>query len=211
MPEASQWALFVVASVLLLVTPGPAVMYVVGVALDHGRWAGLASVAGIAVGTLGHVLATTLGLAALLNASPLAFGVIKWGGAAYLIWVGVRRMMTRDDDAPRGAIDRRSAAAIFRQGVIVNVLNPKTALFFLAFLPQFVRSGAPIAPQLLALGLTFTALGIASDAGYALLSGGVRRRFLTAGSRWWWRNRRYAIGAVFVLLGVTSAFTERLG
>jgi threonine/homoserine/homoserine lactone efflux protein len=210
MPEASQWLVFVIASLLLLLTPGPAVMYVVGVALDHGRMAGLASVAGIAVGTLAHVLATTLGLAALLSASPLAFAAVKWGGAAYLVWVGVRRMFTRDDDAPRGPLSRRTAAAIFRQGVIVNVLNPKTALFFLAFLPQFVKGSAPLAPQLLTLGLAFTALGISSDAAYALLSGSVRRRFLADGSGLWWRYRRYAIGAVFVLLGVTAAFTQRL-
>jgi threonine/homoserine/homoserine lactone efflux protein len=211
MPEASQWWVFAAASLVLLITPGPAVLYVVTRSLDQGRMAGLASVAGVAVGTMGHVLATTFGLAALLNASPLAFAVVKWAGAAYLVWVGVRRMLEVEAHSVRATLPLQSLGVIARQGVVVNLLNPKTALFFVAFLPQFARVDAPLAPQLLLLGLTFVALGVVTDVLYALLAGGAQRAIERSGSLWWARSRRFLVGGVFVLLGVSAAWTQRLG
>jgi len=208
-PDASQWFVFVVASIVLLVTPGPAVLYVVTRSLDQGRRAGLVSVAGIGIGTLGHVAAATLGLSAVLNASAVAFGVVKWAGAAYLVWLGLRRMLTPDAEGPRVPLAPQDRATIFRQGVVVNLLNPKTALFFLAFLPQFVHPAHPVAPQVLALGLTFAALGVTSDALYALLAGTMRRVWLAGRGRGWLRAQRYLVGGVFVALGITAALTRR--
>jgi threonine/homoserine/homoserine lactone efflux protein len=210
-PDPSQWLVFVVASLVLLVTPGPAVLYVVTRSLDQGRRAGLASVAGIGIGTLVHVTAATLGLSAVLTSSAVAFGAVKWVGAAYLVWIGVRRMLTPDDAGPRTPLLRQGMATVFRQGILVNLLNPKTALFFLAFLPQFVNPAHPVAPQVLALGLTFTAFGVTSDAAFALLAGSVRRAWLGGRGRVVLRSQRYLVGAVFVALGVTAALTRRAG
>ena len=211
MPDPSQWLVFLIAAFVLLVTPGPAVLYVVTRSLDLGRRAGLASVAGIGLGTLGHVAATTLGLSAVLASSPLAFGVVKWAGAAYLVWIGVRRMRTPDPEGPRAPLVQQGLGTIFRQGVVVNLLNPKTALFFLAFLPQFVNPAHPVAPQMLALGLAFTAMGVASDAAFALLAGTARRTLLGGRGRRLLGAQRYLVGGVFVLLGVTAALTRPAG
>ena len=140
MPDPSRLALFVGAALLLLVVPGPSVLYIVTQSVSHGRRAGMASVAGITTGTLVHIAAATIGLSALLASSALAFDVVKYLGAAYLIVVGIRRLAglerSEQADVPRS----RSLGRLYRQGIVVNVLNPKTALFFLAFLPQFVDS-----------------------------------------------------------------------
>ena len=117
MPDPSQWLVFLVASLVLLVTPGPAVLYVVPRSLDQGRRAGLAPVAGIGIGTLVHVAAATLGLSAVLTSSAVAFGAVMWVGAAYLAWIGVRRMLTADDAGPRTPLLRQGMATVFRQGI----------------------------------------------------------------------------------------------
>lgn len=211
MLEPSPWVVFLVASVVLLVTPGPAVLYVVTRSLDQGWRVGLASVAGIGVGTLGHVAAATLGASALLASSPLAFGIVKWVGAGYLVWVGVRRMLEPASASPHRHLARATLAGAFRQGVLVNLLNPKTALFFLAFLPQFVDPAQPVARQMLVLGLTFTALGTASDALYALLAGSVRRALIAGRGRRVLGVQRFLVGGVFVALGITAALTRAAG
>ena len=140
MPDPSKLALFVGAALLLLIVPGPSVLYIVTQSVSHGRRAGLASVAGITTGTFVHIAAATIGLSALLASSALAFNVVKYLGAAYLIVVGVRRLLGFDPARSARHEDRAATARLFRQGVVVNMLNPKTALFFLAFLPQFVDS-----------------------------------------------------------------------
>lgn len=214
MPDASQWTLFIVAAIVLLITPGPAVLYVVTRSLDQGRRAGLVSVAGIGLGTLAHVTAATLGISALLASSAAAFGVVKWAGAAYLVWLGLQRMLKRDREEGEGRTIRPQPQhgpwQTFWQGFVVNLLNPKTALFFLAFLPQFVNAAQPVAPQMLALGLCFTGLGLLSDGLFALLAGTVRRRVLTgqraAGLL---KAQRYLTGGVFIALGLTAALTRR--
>ena len=207
MPDMSTLALFAVAAVTLLVIPGPAVLYIVTRSVDQGRAAGLASVCGVHVGTLVHVAAAALGLSALLVSSATAYHAVRWLGAAYLIWLGVRRLLARDEDAPAtpgpGA-RRRGLGRIFAQGVVVNVLNPKTALFFLAFLPQFVdvsRGSVPL--QVVVFGVAFVLLGLVSDGTYALLastgSGWLRRRRGVA------RTSRLVSGGVLISLGVTTA------
>ena len=205
-PNAASMGVFCVAAILLLLTPGPAVLYIVARSVEQGRIAGLVSVCGITTGTLVHVLAAALGLSALLASSALAFAVVKYAGAAYLIYIGVRRILSRPDaQVSQGKLPRRSFGRLYRDGFLVNLLNPKTALFFLAFLPQFVDpSRAAVASQIAFLGLLFTLMGLTSDALYALLAGTAGRWVKRSGHYLRWE--RYLTGGVFIGLGVTAAF-----
>ena len=137
MPDPSRLALFVGAALLLLVVPGPSVLYIVTQSVSHGRRAGIASVAGITTGTLVHIAAATVGLSALLASSTLAFDVVKYLGAAYLVVVGCEGSPASSVSAEPHVREARDLRRLYRQGIVVNTLNPKTALFFLAFLPQF--------------------------------------------------------------------------
>jgi threonine/homoserine/homoserine lactone efflux protein len=206
MPDPSRLALFVGAALLLLVVPGPSVLYIVTQSVSHGRRAGMASVAGITTGTLVHIAAATIGLSALLASSALAFDVVKYLGAAYLIVVGIRRLAGLEQDDQGRVTPSRSLGSLYRQGIVVNVLNPKTALFFLAFLPQFVDStrGAVWA-QILLLGLLFAALGFVSDGVWALVAGTLGERLRS--SRRFPQLQRYVSGSVFVGLGAVAAFS----
>ena len=208
MPETSTLALFAVAAVTLLLIPGPAVLYIVTRSVDQGRAAGLASVCGVHVGTLLHVTAAALGLSALLVSSATAYDTVRWLGAAYLVWLGVRRLLARDEDVPEAVTGpdarRVGLGRIFAQGVVVNVLNPKTALFFFAFLPQFVDTSRGSVPfQVVVFGVAFVLLGLLSDGAYALLAstgaGWLRRRPGVA------KASRMVSGGVLISLGVTTA------
>jgi len=207
-PSASTFAVFAVASFLLIVVPGPAVLYVVTRSVAQGRRAGLVSMLGVEAGGLVHVAAAAVGLSAIIASSATAFTVVKLAGAAYLISIGVRRLVAREETLPAATVAGRSAKRLFAQGVVVNVLNPKTAVFFLAFLPQFVDPArGTVTLQFLVLGLTFVAVAMISDGAYALAAG-------TAGD--WLRGservRRWLgrfSGAVFVGLGVTAVLTGR--
>jgi len=204
-PDSGTLGIFCLTALALLVIPGPAVLYVVVQGAEQGRRAGLASVAGIHVGTLVHVAAATVGLSALIVASAVAFSVVKYAGAAYLIYVGVRKLLGRDEPSLEPGRQRVSYRRAFVRGAVVNVLNPKTALFFLALLPQFIdtdRGG--VWSQALVLGLVFVALGAVTDSLYALAAGTVgaalrRRR----------RGMRYGSGLVFVGLGAVAALARR--
>ena len=205
MPAPTTFGLFAVAAIALLVIPGPSVLYVVAQSASGGRRVGVASVLGIHVGSLVHVVAAAVGLSSLIVSSARAFEAVKLAGAAYLVYLGVRRMLDRRSQVTAAA-DAKPLGDAFRQGIVVNTLNPKTALFFLAFLPQFVDvSRGAVALQVVALGMTFVALGLVSDSLYALLAGG-------AGS-WLRRNRRvaagerYVTGGVLVGLGLTTALS----
>jgi threonine/homoserine/homoserine lactone efflux protein len=205
-PGPASVAVFSVAAILLLLTPGPAVLYIVARSVEQGRIAGLASVCGITTGTLVHVLAASLGLSALLASSALAFAVVKYAGAGYLIYIGVRRILSRTD-APAAplALPVRSLRRLYRDGFVVNLLNPKTALFFLAFLPQFVDPArGAVTSQIAFLGLLFTTMGLMSDGLYALVAGTAGRWIKGKGSYLRWE--RYVTGGVFIGLGVTAAF-----
>jgi threonine/homoserine/homoserine lactone efflux protein len=204
-PDSGTVWLFCLTALALLVIPGPAVLYVVVQGAEQGRRVGLASVAGIHLGTLVHVAAATVGLSALIVASAVAFSVVKYAGAAYLIYVGVRKLLGRDDVAAEAGRARVSYRRAFVRGAVVNALNPKTALFFLALLPQFVdtdRGG--VWSQALLLGLVFVGLGSITDSLYALVAG-------TVGSLFRHRRRAlaYGSGAVFIGLGVTAALAKR--
>jgi threonine/homoserine/homoserine lactone efflux protein len=204
-PNATSIGVFCVAAVLLLLTPGPAVLYIVARSVEQGRIAGLASVCGITTGTLIHVLAATLGLSALLASSALAFAVIKYAGAGYLIYIGVRRILSRSETpAAQTELPRRSLARLYCDGLVVNLLNPKTALFFLAFLPQFVDPSRGAVPfQIAFLGLLFALMGFTSDGLYALVAGTAGRWIRRKGHYLRWE--RYLTGGMFIGLGVTAA------
>jgi threonine/homoserine/homoserine lactone efflux protein len=180
MPPVATLALFCTTALALLVVPGPAVLYIAGRSAAQGRRAGLVSVLGVHTGTTVHLLAAVAGLSAVLMASAVAFTLTRWLGAGYLIVIGVRTLARRPahDTPSRVALAPRSLRKLYVDGVVVNVLNPKTALFFLAFLPQFVRpEGAPVWCQTLVLGLVFIALGLCSDGIYALAGARVGRWF----------------------------------
>jgi len=205
--EPETLAVFALAALAILAVPGPAVVYIVTRSIDQGRGAGLASVLGIHVGTLVHLTAATVGLSAILVSSATAFTVVKALGALYLIVIGIRTLLGRADPAdtdPQRPPRRRRRD--FAEGVVVNILNPKTALFFLAFLPQFVdpaRGQASL--QILVLGLTFMLLGLVTDSIWALAAGSAGETLRK--SRRWAQVQRYVSGSVFVALGVVTAFT----
>ncbi len=203
MPELNTLALFAAASLALAVVPGPAVLYIVARSVDQGRVAGLVSAFGIGVGSLVHVTAATIGLSSLLASSATAFTIVKYAGAAYLILLGIARLLTREESADVVAESPRALRRIFRDGVVVNVLNPKTALFFVAFLPQFVEPGQGAAPvQILVLGLIFTVIALSSDSLWALAAGTVGSWLRR--SRWYLGAKRWVTGTVFVGLGLST-------
>ena len=208
MPDPSSLALFVAAAFVLLIVPGPTVLYIVARSIDQGRMAGVVSVLGVQVGTLFHVAAATLGISALLVSSALAFNVVKYLGAAYLVFLGVRTLLRRDEMHRQQTPERTQLSRAFWQGMVVNILNPKTALFFFAFLPQFVDpSRGSVALQVLVLGLILTIMGAVSDSMYALLAGTIggwlrgNLRFL--------RVQRYVTGGVYIALGLTAALASQ--
>jgi len=170
-PSASTRAVFAAASFALIVVPGPSVLYIVGASISQGRRAGLTSMLGVQAGGLIHVFAAAVGVSALIASSAEAFTIVKFAGAAYLVYLGVQRIRhAGEDDHTQQA--PRSHAHLFRQGVVVNVLNPKVAIFFVAFLPQFIdpSAGTP-GLQIVVLGLLFILIAMISDGTYALLAG----------------------------------------
>ncbi len=206
MPAPNTLLLFAAAALALLVVPGPAVVYVVTRSASQGRTAGLVSVLGLHTGSIVHVAAAVTGLSAVLLASATAFEVVKLVGAAYLVWLGLVRLAGRGR-ADTGEAVPASLRRIYRDGIVVAVLNPKTALFFVAFLPQFVDpSRGPVALQVLVLGLCFIALGLLSDGTYAVVAGSVARRLRGRGRRQWGRR---VSGVVFVALGAVAAVAHR--
>jgi threonine/homoserine/homoserine lactone efflux protein len=208
MPTASTIALFLLAATALAVVPGPAVAYIVTQSIDQGRRAGLVSALGVASGGLVHVAAATVGLSALIASSATAFTAVKLVGAAYLIVVGIRRILAGDGEEPESRALRAPLRRIYRQGVVVNVLNPKTALFFLAFLPQFVDPArGAVWPQVAVLGVVFVSVAVLSDMTYALVSDAIAGRIRRTGTGA--KVRRWLTGGVFVALGITAAVARR--
>jgi len=209
--------LFVAAGILLNLTPGPDVLYIVTHALQRGWRTGAVAALGITAGCFVHIAAAALGLSALLAASSTAFSVLKWFGAAYLVWVGWsmlgfgKSILAPDSIAAyamnTGAADRKALWSVFAKGFWTNVLNPKVALFFLAFLPQFIAPGTPNKTQaFLLLGLVFNFNGLWVNLGYAALAAAVSQRFtaLQRGMRWLERGA----GTLFIGFGLKLALTD---
>jgi threonine/homoserine/homoserine lactone efflux protein len=208
-PDPSTLVVFAGAALALIVIPGPAVLYILAQSVEHGRSAGVVSALGVAAGGLVHIVAAAVGISALVVSSAVAFSIVKYAGAAYLVFLGIRRLLDRGARA-EGAVPREARPVrIFRRGIVVNVLNPKTALFFLAFLPQFVDPDrGPVLSQILVLGTLFVVLALLSDALYALGAGALvarlrRRRAAAANAG------RYAAAAVYVGLGTATALASR--
>jgi threonine/homoserine/homoserine lactone efflux protein len=207
MPDLHTLILFVATAAIVLVVPGPAVLYITARSIDQGRLAGLISVLGVAAGSGVHIVAAAFGLSALLLSSAIAFSVVKYLGAAYLIYLGIRKLITREELQPIASRPPQKLSRIFLQGMVVNVLNPKNALFFFAFLPQFVDPArGAIAMQILLLGGLFAIMGILSDGSYALLAGTLGQWL--KGNMRVLRTQRYFAGTVYIGLGLTTAFAD---
>ncbi len=203
--DLSTLMIFVTAALILLITPGPAVLFIVARSVEQGRIAGIVSTLGISAGTLFHVAAAAFGLSALLVSSALAFNIVKYLGAGYLIYLGITTLL-RKSEIEEKEIKEKNLKRIFYQGIWVNLMNPKTALFFFAFLPQFVDvSRGSVTLQVLVLGTIFVMLGTFSDGIYALLAGSVgdwlrgNMRFL--------RAQKYFSGSIYLGLGLLTAFS----
>jgi len=199
--------LFLVASAVLILIPGPAVLYIVTRSISQGRKSGIASVAGVGLGNLTHAVAASLGLSAILASSTLAFAALKYVGAAYLIFLGVRKLLAPSSLSETASFREEPLSATFKQGVLVGTLNPKIVLFFLAFLPQFADpSKSAVWAQLLFFGTLFVIMAVLSDSVYALLAGTFsawlkqRQSFL--------RGERYFSGAVYCGLGIVTALSS---
>ncbi len=206
MPTPSTLALFAVSAALLILIPGPAVLYIVARSIHQGKKAGLLSALGVEVGSMVHIVGAAVGLSAIVLSSALAFSVVKFAGAAYLILLGIRTLLTRDGPVASADLRPVELRRVFGQGVVVNILNPKVALFFFAFFPQFIDPDrGSIVLQTLVLGAVFCLVGTVLDCTWALAAG-------TAGD-WlkgnvhFMRRQRFVTGAIYLGLGVTTAFT----
>jgi threonine/homoserine/homoserine lactone efflux protein len=207
-PDTATLLVFAAAALALIVVPGPAVLYIVAQSIDRGRLAGFVSALGVATGGLVHVTAAAIGLSSLLVSSATAFAAVKYAGAAYLIGLGLYTLFVRREEPAATAPRERRLRRRYGQGVVVNVLNPKTALFFFAFLPQFVDPGkGSAALQIGILGLVFVSLAVISDSAWALVAGSASERL--RGSRRFLVVQRYVSGSVFVGLGALTAGAKR--
>ncbi|PHX94585.1 MAG: RhtB family transporter [Acidimicrobium sp.] len=202
MPDFNSLVSFAIASVALLVIPGPAVIYIVNRSVANGRSIGLASVLGLELGTFMHVLAATVGLSAILATSESAFNIVKYLGASYLVLVGLRTISRQPQTMSTSASSMTKVQA-FRQGFIINTLNPKVALFFLSFLPQFIDPDkSSNALQSLMLGAVFVACGFITDGVYTLTASSLRETLVKGKALPF--IQRYVAGVVFVLLGIVA-------
>jgi threonine/homoserine/homoserine lactone efflux protein len=206
MIESSQLYFFLGAALALLLVPGPAVLYITARSANQGRLAGLVSVLAIETANFLQAVAATLGLSAILLSSALAFDVVKYLGAAYLIYLGIRKLLAREEESGTEMINQESLSRIYWQGFAINLLNPKTALFFFAFLPQFVDpTQGNVTGQTLLLGAIFVVMALITDSLYALLASSLAGRL--RGSRHFQKGQRYFAGLVYVGLGITTALT----
>ena len=207
MPPLHSLIAFALASLVLLIIPGPAVIYILNRSVADGRRVGLAAVCGIEVGNFVHVIAASVGVSALLATSATAFSLVKWLGAGYLIYVGIRTLI-QQPSALDTSTAQTSLRRSFLQGVVVNTLNPKVALFFLSFLPQFIdtSNGSP-GLQSFIYGSIFVALGFVSDGAYALVASGLRDTLLRGRTLPF--VQRYLAGLVFIALGLVAGSTTR--
>ena len=207
MPSADALLTFAAASFALFLIPGPAVAYIVNRSIADGRATALASVAGLELGNFVHVIAATVGLSAILATSATAIMIVKWLGAIYLIAIGIRTLRTRPERLGWSA-ETAGRQRAFTQGIVVNTLNPKVALFFLSFLPQFIDPArGPTWAQALVLGTLFTLMGCVMDGAWAVLAGAARDLLLRGRAQAF--VRRWVSGSLFVLLGILAARAQR--
>lgn len=206
MIEGSKLYLFMIAALALLLVPGPAVLYITARSASQGRMAGLVSVLAIETANFTQAVAAALGLSAILYSSALVFNVVKYVGAAYLIYLGISKLFFSNDTATENAVEPESLGSIYWQGFAVNILNPKTALFFFAFLPQFVNPQSGNATfQTMLLGTIFVAMAVVTDSLYALLASSLAGHL--KGNRNFQKGGRTFAGLIYIGLGITTALT----
>ena len=206
MIEPSKLYLFMGAALALLLIPGPAVLYITARSASQGRMAGLVSVLAIETANFIQAAAAALGLSAILLSSALAFDVVKYLGAAYLIYLGIRKLLASENGSENETVKQESLSLIYWQGFAVNILNPKTALFFFAFLPQFVDlTKGNVIGQNLTLGAIFVGMAIITDSMYALLASSLAGRL--SRNRRFQKGGRYFAGLIYIGLGITTALT----
>jgi threonine/homoserine/homoserine lactone efflux protein len=206
MIPSAQLYFFIGAALALLLIPGPAVLYITTRSASQGRMAGLVSVLAIETANFAQAVAAALGLSAILLSSALAFNIVKYLGAAYLIYLGLRKLLVRVEETDGVSVQSESLSRIYWQGVMVNILNPKTALFFFAFLPQFVApERGNVTAQTLLLGAIFVGLAIITDSMYALLASSLAGRIKR--NKNFQKGGQYFAGLVYIGLGITTALT----
>ena len=203
LPTGPALVAFLIATLVLAVTPGPGVVFIVTRTLAQGRAAGLASVAGVALGNGANAVGASIGLAALFAASSMAFTVVRWAGAAYLVWLGIQALRQPAARANGQPLPPSNPRRLFRDGFFVALLNPKTTLFFAAFIPQFLHLEGSQAAQALTLSLLFVAIAAVTDSGYALLAGVLAPRLRGAAG-----SGRYVSAVMYFALGLYAAFGE---
>ncbi|HZS05762.1 MAG TPA: LysE family translocator [Blastocatellia bacterium] len=202
----STLSVFIAAASILVIMPGPNTLYIIARSIQQGRRAGIVSSLGVQIGTMLHIAAAALGLSALLLSSALAFNVVKYAGAGYLIFLGVKTLLMKERIEPARGVQKAPLGRVFYQGVVVNLLNPKTALFFFAFLPQFIDSArGRVAMQIVSLGTILVVLGTVSDSAYALAAGSVGNWL--RGNLRFLRAQRYFAGSVYLGLGAATALS----
>lgn len=207
LPPWSLLTTFLAASFVLAVTPGPGVLYIVTRSLAQGRRSGLASVAGVALGNLGNAIGASVGLAAIFAVSSVAFAIVKYAGALYLIYLGIRVLRSPESQVKVEKLKSARPWRIFRDGFIVALLNPKTAIFFAAFLPQFIGNTTTPMLQSIMLGTLFVAIAAITDTVYALAAGSIAPTLARAGE--FRQLGRYLTGGAFIGLGMMTAFAGR--
>ena len=208
MIDPKLYTLFLLSAIILLLTPGPAVLYITSRSIEQGKQAGFASVLGISIGTLLHILATTCGLSLLVMKSPILFNAIKVIGAGYLVYLGLKTYLQKQVfNFDNVGSSQANLKKVFVDGIIVNTFNPKAIIFFLAFIPQFLNLDyGHIAMQTLFYGISFLVLAISSDIMYVLMSQPLRR-FLQR-SKNFQKYQKYIVGSIYVALGVLTLFTN---
>ena len=202
MPSPALIGLFAFATFVLTVTPGPGVLYVVGRSIGGGRRIGLVSMLGIETGEAFYIAAAALGITAVLATSAIALSVVRYAGAAYLLYLGVRAWRHPEDDGHETEGGLAGHWAAYRRGLVVQLLNPKVAVFFLAYFPQFIRPGHPVAPQVIVLGCVYLAIAVITDSAYVLLASWIADRLArTVRAR---RRRARVSPVIYIALAITA-------
>ncbi|SMD38095.1 Threonine/homoserine/homoserine lactone efflux protein [Reichenbachiella faecimaris] len=207
-PSPENILLFITAATILIVVPGPAVLYIMMKSMEQGYKAGLVSVLGVGLGAMIHVIAAAVGISALLVASATAFSILKYGGAIYLIYLGIKKLTDKVTPIVSIQAEKKSLSKIFYEGIIVNTLSPKSAIFFFAFLPQFINADrGGTTSQILFLGLVFLVIAFVSDMCYVLLSGKIVKYFKS--SIRFINIQKYLSATIYITLGLLTLMVNK--
>lgn len=208
LPSPENILLFITAATILIVVPGPALLYIMMKSMEQGHKAGLVSALGVGVGAMVHVLAAAIGMSALLVASATAFSILKYGGAVYLIYLGVKKLLDKSTPISTVQTEKKPLNKIFYEGIVVNTLSPKSAIFFFAFLPQFINTDkGGTTSQILFLGLVFLVIAFISDMTYVMLSGKLVKYFKNSSK--FSSIQKYVSGSIYIVLGLLTFMVNK--